>query len=165
MTTLVKERTSKLEHELENRKRTEEALKKSEEKYRSLVDKINDGIFVADDKGVITFANRALAEIHGFERPEELVGRTLPGFLTPEENKELDGKQSEALRTKKHPDFHEIYIAKKDGSLAYIQSKTSLITNKNGRPIGFTGAVRDITKLKIAEQKHSGRPELRLCCR
>jgi len=42
---------------------------------------VNDGVFVSDDRGVLTFANQALARIHGFERPEELVGRTFIEFI------------------------------------------------------------------------------------
>jgi PAS domain S-box-containing protein len=60
--------------DITQRKQTEAELQRSEEKYRDLVNALNDGVFVSDDRGVLTFSNQALARMHGFEHPEELVG-------------------------------------------------------------------------------------------
>jgi PAS domain-containing protein len=60
-----------------------EALRKSEEKYRDLVDQINEGIFIHDNHGVITFANQTPANIHGFKGPEEMLGRMFTEFVSP----------------------------------------------------------------------------------
>ncbi len=65
------------------RKHTEEALRESEQKYRGLVTEISDGIFITDNKGRLTFANPALARIHGFGTPEELVGKSFLDFILP----------------------------------------------------------------------------------
>jgi PAS domain S-box-containing protein len=65
------------------RKRTEEAMHESEEKYRGLVTEISDGIFVTDDTGTLTFVNPTLARIHGFDHPDQMLGRTFQEFIAP----------------------------------------------------------------------------------
>ena len=69
------------QQEITERKRTEQALRESEEKYRGLVTEISDGIFITNDRGELTFVNPALARIHGFEYPNQLMGRTCRNSL------------------------------------------------------------------------------------
>src|SRR5574337_63251 len=63
--------------------RTEQFLRESENKYRALVNEINDGLFVVDAQGVITFANRSLAKIQGVKSPEQQIGRCFLEFIAP----------------------------------------------------------------------------------
>ena len=70
-------------------KQAEEALRLSEEKYRRLVDEVNDGVYTTDEEGIFTFANPALARIYGVETPQALVGRKILDFIAPEMLPEL----------------------------------------------------------------------------
>ena len=71
-------------NDITGRKQAEEALRSSEEKYRSLVNQVNDGFYVSDASGVFTFANPALARIYGFESPQAILGRKFMDFIAPE---------------------------------------------------------------------------------
>ena len=70
--------------DITERKRAEQALLESEEKYRSLVNEVNDGFFISDAGGVFTFANPALARIYGFQTPQALIGRKFMDFIAPQ---------------------------------------------------------------------------------
>lgn len=65
------------------RKISEDALRVSEEKYRLLVESLNEGLFVEDDNGIITYANRKFCEMLGYER-DEILNRSTSDFLTQE---------------------------------------------------------------------------------
>ncbi len=64
-------------------KQVDEALRLSESKYRLLVDEVNDGFYICDSHGVLTYANQALARILGFEKPEALIGQNFLQFVKP----------------------------------------------------------------------------------
>jgi PAS domain-containing protein len=70
-------------------KQVEEALRSSEEKYRTLVEEVNEGVYVSDRAGIFTFANPAMAGIYGVETPQALVGRQFLDFVVPEMLQEL----------------------------------------------------------------------------
>ena len=70
-------------------KRADIALHASEEKYRTLIQEINDGVFIMDDRGTFTFVNKALARIHGYEKPDDLIGRNFVELSPPEAREAL----------------------------------------------------------------------------
>jgi len=134
------------------RKRVEEALRESEEKYRNLVNEINDGIFIINSKGSFTFVNKAVAEIHGFASPDELVGRTFMEFVIPEMRDEIAKKFRRNVKIGKLAGEVEVSIIRKDGSIAFLQLRPVPII-KQDRVAGFMGVVRDITEHKRTEQE------------
>ncbi|MDE2059266.1 MAG: PAS domain S-box protein [candidate division NC10 bacterium] len=125
-------------------------MRESENKYRALVNEINDGLFVVDAQGVITFANRSLAKIHGLESPEQLVGRSFLEFVAPVEldrTKELFVRAVEAGTTAK---VVETQIVRSNGESAFIEVKSAPIL-EDGRVVGLWGILHDITERKRAE--------------
>jgi len=133
------------------RKRTEEAMYKSEEKYRGLVTKISDGIFVTDDTGTLTFVNPTLARIHGFDHPDQMLGRTFQEFIAPPMLNEagkyfkqvIEGILPQAALTTE--------LIRPDGTRAFIEVKAVSILQE-GQIVGSQGVVRDITERKQAEE-------------
>ena len=130
----------------------EESLRQSEEKYRSILEHIEEGYYEVDIRGNLTFFNDSFCRIWGYPR-EQLMGMN---------NRDYTGEEN-ARRT--YQTFNRVYttgepakafdweIIRKDGSRKNIELSVSLMTDTLGRRIGFRGIVRDITERKIAEEE------------
>jgi PAS domain S-box-containing protein len=138
--------------DITERKQAEEALRASQEKYRDLVAEIGDGIFITDERGEVTFVNPALVQIHGFEHPEQLVGRNFMEFVAPSSSNEvaLYFRRVAEGELPKIPVTLE--IVRPDGMQAVIEVKAS-VKQDGGKITGTHGVVRDITERKRAESK------------
>jgi PAS domain S-box-containing protein len=138
--------------DITERKQAEAALRASEEKYRDLVAEIGDGIFITDERGEVTFVNPALVQIHGFEHPEQLVGRNFMEFVAPSSSNEvaLYFRRVAEGELPKIPVTLE--IVRPDGMQAVIEVKAS-VKQDGGKITGTHGVVRDITERKRAESK------------
>lgn len=142
----------KINYYTAKRNEAEEALADSERKYRNLVTDINDGFFISDTKGVITFANKAFANINGLNDPDELIGRPLLEFIDPEIRKDVAAVFLKGLETGEFPKVVEARIFRKDGSTAFVQMNPDIYTE--GRSlIGIRGIMMDITERKSAEEE------------
>ncbi len=128
------------------RKLAEEALKKSEEKYRLLFDNIPDVIITADEKGVIISANKSVKRILGYE-PSELLGKPVE-ILAPEG---LRSEQKKLINNAVNKGFKEsqetIRIAK-DGT--WIPIDISVFTSKDstGNLLGVSAIIKHIKERK-----------------
>lgn len=130
-------------------KRTEEALRESEEKYRTLVERANDGILVIQDE-VIRFANSRAAEIWG-GAPEDLVGKKYADLLDPGETEKVIGIHRARLAGKPVPRVYDTVIPRKDGSPTHLGINAVIITYL-GSPATLA-FVRDITERKKKEEE------------
>ncbi|CAG0947110.1 partial Sporulation kinase E, partial [Anaerolineae bacterium] len=135
-------------------KQVEEALRLSEEKYRTLVDEVNDGFYVTDSAGIFTFANPALARMYGVESTKALVGQKFSDFLAPEMPAVLDEAYGSAMQTGNAPEIIKSQIMRLDGTRAFIEVKPTMIV-KGGQIVGTRGVVRDVTERKRAEKSLS----------
>jgi PAS domain S-box-containing protein len=138
--------------DISERKQAEATLLSSEEKYRSLVDEVNDGFYISDEAGIFTFANPALARMYGVESPQALVGRKFSDFLAPEAPAGLGQAYGMAMQTGSAPTVIKGQVLRPDGSRLFIEVKPTMIL-KAGQVIGTRGVVRDITERKRAEEK------------
>ena len=136
--------------DISERKRAEQALLESEEKYRTLVDEVNDGIYVTDVSGVFTFTNPALARIYGFETPQTLIGRKFMDFIAPGVMAELSEPMRSMIHTGMAPEIITGQIVRPDGKPVFIEVKAVSILQE-GRIVGSKGVVRDITERKQRE--------------
>jgi len=133
-------------------KQVEEALRSSEEKYRTLVDEVNDGFYVSDEAGIFTFANPAMAGIYGVETPQALVGRQFLDFVVPEMLAELGETHRRMMQAGHSPEVINGQIVRPDGTRAFIEVKSASIV-KGNQIVGSRGVVRDVTERKRIEEE------------
>jgi PAS domain S-box-containing protein len=138
--------------DITQRKKLDEALQLSEEKYRRLVEEVNDGFFMVDAAGIFTFANPALARIYGVENPEALLGRKFTDFLASTLPAELDQAYAGAMQSGNSAKIINGEIVRPDGTRAFIEVKPSMVF-KAGQIAGTQGVMRDVTERKQAEQR------------
>jgi len=153
----VKERTAalvtsneKLQEEFIERLKAEEALRKSEEHHRTLIETMNEGLSMVDKEGFITFVNDQFCKMTGYAR-DELIGSHEKKLLD-KENKSIY-KREWARRKKGDASPYEITLTKKQGGQlhAYISPKPFFDDNDNFN--GSFGIFTDITERKQAEEK------------
>ncbi len=133
------------------RKQAEEALQKSEEKYRNILESIQEGYFELDLAGNYTFVNEANCRYLGYTK-EELVGMNSRQHMDEETAKKLYQPYRELYRTGKPIESLEVESIRKDGTKVIYETSVSLIRDAEGKPIGFRGVSRDITERKKMEE-------------
>lgn len=135
------------------RKEAEEALHKSEARYRSLVETTSDWVWEADRQGKFTYCSPVCEELYGYH-PEELLGRSMFDILLdPEWAPEFRKNIEICLDNIKG--FHgvERLSTKKDGSRVFVESSVTPIVSGKLGVIGFHGIDRDISERKRAEEE------------
>jgi PAS domain S-box-containing protein len=131
------------------KKRTEEALRLSEEKYRKIYENVADVIYETDNHGHLTSISPSVEKQGGY-RPEELIGRHVAEFFVfPEQYAALDALIMEHGTVN---DF-EALLRKKDGSTIPISITSHIIFDANGQGVATEGVLRDITERKQAEER------------
>ena len=132
--------------------RVEEALRKSEEKYRTLYESSVDGIISTDMKGQILDANQAYLDMLGYSKDE--LRRLTHQQLTPLKwhECEADIVKNQILARGYSDEYEKEYI-RKDGTAFPISIRVWLVKNEQGPPVEMWGIVRDITAHKRAEEE------------
>ncbi|MFW9914693.1 MAG: PAS domain S-box protein, partial [Candidatus Thorarchaeota archaeon] len=139
-------------HRVIEHKQMEQALRESEEKYRTILETIQDGYFEIDLEGNFTFFN---APVSKFLRcnSDELMGMNFQDFMNPETAKQAYQTYYDVYQSRKPAELHSWNLLRKDGSEGIIEARISLMTDSSGKPIGFRGTGRDITERKQAEHE------------
>ena len=136
--------------DVSTRKQGEEALRKSEEKYRTILESIEESYFELDLKGNYTFFNDFLCTINGYS-PEELMGMNYRSYTTLESAKQAYEIFTEIYLTGKPRNQVSYEIVRKDGNKITIEMSVALMRDPSGEPIGFRGVGRDVTSRITAE--------------
>ena len=138
--------------DITERKKMDEALRESEEKYRTILESIEEGYFEVDLTGNFTFLNDALCKISGYTR-DELLGMNNRQYTAPETAKKMYQIFNQVYRTGKLARVMDYEIITKDRSTKILEMSAYLIRGSEGEPIGFRGVVRDVTERKGAEEE------------
>jgi PAS domain S-box-containing protein len=147
--TQLRRRITELEAAETERKQMEDALRKSEEKYRTVVEISPDGIAIAS-KGRHVFANQSLARIFGVCSPEELVGKPLMDYIHPDYRKVVKERLDKQTKRGEVAPLIEEKMLRTDG--------TVIDTEVAAAPLEYQGeqavlaVIRDITERKRIEE-------------
>jgi PAS domain S-box-containing protein len=137
--------------DITERKQAEEALRESEEKYREIIENMQEGYHEVDIKGNLTFFNESMRKIIGYER-EELLGMNNRQYADEENTHKVYQAYNRVYRTGEPVKNFEWQIITKDGDRRDIEVSISLIRDAEGHPTGFRGIVLDVTDRKRAEE-------------
>jgi PAS domain S-box-containing protein len=135
------------------RKKAEEELRESEERYRLILENIEDGYIELDLRGNMTFFNAAMCRIANMSH-EELLGINYREYTSPDTAKEMFRVFNGIFTTGKPVTLKEYEIIWKDGSRRNLELSVSLIRDRQMSPIGFRGIARDVTEKKSLEEMY-----------
>jgi diguanylate cyclase (GGDEF)-like protein/PAS domain S-box-containing protein len=138
--------------DITERKLAEESLRESEEKYRTILENIEDGYYEVDLSGNFTFFNDSVGRLHGYSN-EELMGMNYREYTDKEYSKKLFNTFNKVYKTGEPTRGFGWQIIRKDGTKRYIEVSVSLQKDSSCKPKGFRGISRDITERKQIEQQ------------
>lgn len=137
--------------DITERRKTEEALRKAENKYRSIIENAVDGIFQTSPEGAFLTVNQAMARILGFASPEDLMQQrsdiAMQGYVDPQRREEF--KRLMASDGAVSNFEYEVY--RKDGTKIWISENAKAIRDDTGRILRYEGSFNEITERKKTE--------------
>ncbi|MBZ2164633.1 PAS domain S-box protein [Methanobacterium spitsbergense] len=128
----------------------EKELKKSEEKYRRIVENVLDAYFMGDIEGKITMASPSAAHLYRFDSPKEMIGIPALSLYTSSKDRQ---KMLKHLKTHGKVLNMEVKALRKDGTSFWASMNVQYYYNKDGQIQGTEAFVRDISKSKKAEKE------------
>jgi PAS domain S-box-containing protein len=135
--------------DITTRKRTEEALQRSEQLYRTLIDNIHDGVFVIQD-GKMQFANEAFATMIGYT-VEEVSGKDFRALVAPEDQEIIADRYRRRQAGEDIPRGYEFRMLHKDQTTRVMVDMNAALISSQGK-VATMGTVQDITERKRAEE-------------
>ena len=143
-------------------KLAENVLRQSEEKYRTILEDIQEGYFEVDLDGNFTFFNDSLSRYFGFSK-EELMGMNYRQYTDKEHSKKLFQAFNKVYSTGEPIDGFDWQIIRKDGTKRYVEASVSLQKDLSGKPIGFRGiAATSLRTRKLTEALKKNEEQYRL---
>lgn len=138
--------------DITERKCAEEVQRKSEEKFRSIVEQTTEWIWEMDMNWVHKFSNHAIEPILGY-RPDELNGLNIDSLFHPEDLATIKVKLPQLIAEKRGWRRWTVRCRHKDGSYRFLESNADPIIDSTGHIQGYRGADRDVTDRKRAEEE------------
>ena len=153
----VADRTAKLlrsnkvlRQQIVERKDAEDRLRESREKYRTILQTMEEGYYEYDTAGKLQFCNDSFLNITGYDR-EEMMGSHYKIFTKPKDVTNVFRAFNRVYVSQKPSKEFEWRIHRKDGGDRYLEASMSPIKNAEGLPNGFRGIVRDVSDRIWAE--------------
>ncbi len=131
--------------------RVKKELSASDERYRTILESIEEAYLELDLAGNLTFFNKAASQMLGYTS-DELMGMNYRRYVSPEAARRIYQIFNAIYRTGKSADIFDYQVIRKDGSRMFREMSASLIEDQAGNPIGFRCVARDVTKRKLADE-------------
>jgi PAS domain S-box-containing protein len=138
--------------DITERKRTEEALRESQEKFRSFIENANDIIYSLTPDGEFTYVSPMWIELLGHDT-SEVLGTHIPDFIHPDDLPRCYKFLRQVLATGKKMGGIEYRIRHKNGTWQWHTTTGSPLCDAKGKIISFLGICHDITERKISEEE------------
>jgi len=139
-------------HDITERKQSEDALRRTEQRYRSVVNNVKEVIFQTDAAGLWTFLNPAWTEITGFSLKES-IGTNFLEYVHPSDRQYNLELFQPLIQRQKDYCRHEVRYLTKTGDFRWIEVFARLTLDDDGTIVGTSGTLNDITERKQAEEK------------
>jgi two-component system, cell cycle sensor histidine kinase and response regulator CckA len=130
--------------DITERKRAEEALKASEEKYRAIIETTSEWIWEITIHGKHTFSNQSIESVLGYT-VSEFIGTSAFDFMVAEDRERIQRELPKYIASKKGWRNMVLRWKHKNGTIHYLESNANPVLDLNGNVLGFRGADRDIT--------------------
>ena len=144
-----------LQAEIDVRKKAEEAIRKSEARYRELVQNANSIILRVDTNGKITFFNEFAQSFFGYEE-KEILGRSGVGTIMPEHDSAGRSMRQLMEQIARYPEKHgyyEVENMRRSGERVWVAWTNKAVRDTNGRIVEYLCIGHDITEARAAEQE------------
>jgi PAS domain S-box-containing protein len=138
--------------DITERKQSEEALRESEVRYRTLIETSHDGISLMDKSGQILFANQRKAQMLGREKVEDIIGTSAFDMFVPEQVERAIAVQKHLINVGFISDV-EFILRRRDGTTFVAEFTASVVRDGSGNVVGIMDVVRDITERKRSEEQ------------
>ena len=145
---------------LQERDNSEKALSESREKYKRILDNIEEGYYEVDLSGNITFSNPSLCRILGYPM-EKLEGMNFRKFSAKDHITSIFKTFNKVYQTGQPANTFDWKAVRKDGTERFVEASISLINDDNKNAAGFRGIIRDITQ-RIESEKEKEKLETSL---
>jgi diguanylate cyclase (GGDEF)-like protein/PAS domain S-box-containing protein len=132
------------------RAEAQESLRESEQRYRTIVDNTDEGIWIADLDGVITFANPAVARILGIALLDDLVGRSVFDFIGHGIRADIQRKFNEGRGGQS--ETYEFPVTRLDGTDVWIRVAGTPLRDADGAVTAVLALVSDVTDHHNAQE-------------
>lgn len=136
-------------NDITNQKNVEKELREARDKYQLLVEKLNEGVILENEEGILSFVNPRLLEMHGYSE-DEVIGKHWKILVAPEDQKNVQAQTDK--RQEGIVSHYESDGRKKDGSLFPVSVTATPIFSDDGDYKGVLSVVVDITERKQAEE-------------
>ncbi|MBZ5528797.1 MAG: PAS domain S-box protein [Acidobacteriia bacterium] len=137
--------------DITDRLEAKELLKRSEGRYRRVVDHIREGLLVDDTEGRVVYANAEFLQLFGLSA-EDLSAMTLEDYIAPEWRALLRDRHNRRVRGEKVPDIFEYEGLRKDGTRIWLEVAVTPVV-ENGVITGTQSVIRDISERKQAHER------------
>ncbi len=145
---------SHVQYTVNKRRAADDALRESQEKYRTILESIEEGCFETDIDGNLTFFSNPFLKKLGYSR-DELLGRNTSQYTSPDTAEKMNRITERLKKTGKPENVADYDVIRKDGSNVSLELSVSLLKDQDGRPMGYRGVLRDVSeRKKTEEEKH-----------